>query len=100
MRIAAIYDNSEKNRNNPNRPPEPVRWGEETTDEAGIEFVACTLDGGNPERGMPETFFSAVGGALVRRGRILLVQRAENRRWLPGCWELPGGRAQAGERLE
>lgn len=49
---------------------------------------------------MPGTFHLAVGGALVRRGRILLVQRAANRTWLPGYWELPGGRVEAGEQLE
>lgn len=30
-------------------------------------------------------------------GRLLLTRRAENRIWYPGCWEVPGGFAQAGE---
>ncbi|MCL6627608.1 MAG: hypothetical protein K6T68_13600, partial [Alicyclobacillus shizuokensis] len=33
VQLTAYYDNSEKNPNNPHRPPRTVRWGEETTDE-------------------------------------------------------------------
>jgi hypothetical protein len=41
---SAAYDNSEKNRNNPNRPPRAVRWGEQTTDEMQIVFLSYTRD--------------------------------------------------------
>jgi hypothetical protein len=41
--LTSIYDNSEANPHNPNRPPREVRFGERTTDEmclAGIWYVA------------------------------------------------------------
>jgi len=40
----AVYDNSERNPVNPSRPPKPARWGEQTTDEMCIAFIAYTLD--------------------------------------------------------
>lgn len=43
--VAAYYDNSAKNPNNPNHPPKLVRWGEQTTDEMLIAFLAVTIDG-------------------------------------------------------
>ena len=30
-------------------------------------------------------------------GRLLLTRRQGDRVWYPGCWEVPGGFAQAGE---
>ena len=36
----AHFDNSAENPNNPNSPPKPVGWGEKTTDEMCIAFVA------------------------------------------------------------
>jgi len=42
--LTAHYDNSSSNPRNPNRPPKPVRWGEQTTDEMCIAFVYYTLD--------------------------------------------------------
>ena len=44
VRLEAHYDNSEKNPNNPSRPPKAMRWGEQTTDEMCIAFVAFTSD--------------------------------------------------------
>lgn len=40
----AYYDNSTGNPKNPNSPPKPVSWGEETTDEMCIAFVGVTLE--------------------------------------------------------
>jgi mono/diheme cytochrome c family protein len=40
----SIYDNSERNLNNPHRPPKDIRWGSQTTDEMHILFVAYTVD--------------------------------------------------------
>jgi len=37
-------DNSEGNLRNPNIPPQPVSWGESTTDEMCIAFLGVTLD--------------------------------------------------------
>ena len=38
------YDNSADNPRNPNSPPKPVYWGEQTTDEMLIAFLVFTLD--------------------------------------------------------
>ena len=42
--VEAVYDNSTKNRKNPNTPPRETRWGENTTDEMCIAFLGVTLD--------------------------------------------------------
>jgi len=44
IRVEAVYDNSEKNRNNPSNPPRAVKWGEQTTDEMCIAFVHYIVD--------------------------------------------------------
>lgn len=44
LSLRATYDNSSTNPRNPNNPPKPVSWGEETTDEMCIAFVGLTLD--------------------------------------------------------
>jgi len=44
VRLVAIYDNSEKNPNNPHKPPKEVRWGEQTTDEMCLAFIGYTVD--------------------------------------------------------
>ncbi|MBV8881464.1 MAG: hypothetical protein JO332_15975, partial [Planctomycetaceae bacterium] len=44
VRVEARYDNSTNNPNNPSNPPRNVRWGEQTTDEMCIAFVAFTID--------------------------------------------------------
>jgi peroxiredoxin len=41
----ATYDNSEGNPNNPHRPPVTVRWGEKTSDEMCLCYVAYVADG-------------------------------------------------------
>lgn len=38
-----------------------------------------------------------VCGALVLKGRVLLVHRSPSRRAYPGLWDLPGGHIEAGE---
>lgn len=42
--MTATYDNSARNPRNPNTPPKPVTWGEQTTDEMCIAFLHYTLD--------------------------------------------------------
>ncbi|MFZ4987074.1 MAG: hypothetical protein ACOYLF_16590 [Blastocatellia bacterium] len=44
LRLVCNYDNSVDNPNNPRNPPQPVRWGEETTDEMALAFIGYTLD--------------------------------------------------------
>ena len=48
---------------------------------------------------LPEgTYHLAVGIAVFNtKGDILLTQRAQVKNQYPGCWEIPGGCAQAGE---
>jgi mono/diheme cytochrome c family protein len=50
--VAARYDNSELNHNQPSFPPIPVSWGERTTDEMCIAFIAFTVDA---QRRVPST---------------------------------------------
>ena len=38
-----VYDNSEKNPRNPAHPPVRVRWGEQTTDEMAVAFLAVNI---------------------------------------------------------
>ncbi len=44
LSLDATYDNSSGNFRNPNVPPKPVYWGEQTTDEMCIAFLGVTLD--------------------------------------------------------
>jgi hypothetical protein len=45
LKVVAHYDNSEANPRNPNHPPKLVKWGEATTDEMCIGFIAVTKKG-------------------------------------------------------
>ncbi|HSP35726.1 MAG TPA: hypothetical protein VLU46_15545, partial [Thermoanaerobaculia bacterium] len=44
LSLEAHYDNSAGNPTNPNDPPKPVSWGEQTTDEMCIAFIGFTVD--------------------------------------------------------
>jgi hypothetical protein len=46
LRVKATYDNSEDNPLNPNSPPRPVRFGEQTTNE--MCFVFCGVSSPDP----------------------------------------------------
>jgi hypothetical protein len=51
LEVSVAYDNSAANRRNPSTPPQPVRWGEQSTDEMGsvsLQVVAAN------ERDLPE----------------------------------------------
>ncbi|GAC1468074.1 MAG: thioredoxin family protein [Isosphaeraceae bacterium] len=45
VNLVAHYDNSAANPRNPNKPPRLVTWGEATTDEMCIGFIAVTKKG-------------------------------------------------------
>ena len=45
VRVVAHYDNSASNPRNPNRPAKLVKWGEATTDEMCIGFIAIVQKG-------------------------------------------------------
>jgi hypothetical protein len=47
LELTAYYDNSANNPHNPNSPPQPVSWGEATTDEMCIAFIGYTVDAEN-----------------------------------------------------
>jgi hypothetical protein len=64
--LTAYYDNSEKNPNNPNRPPKSVRWGEETTDEMCIAFLTYTVDGEHLTRSAQAGSSAETDGIEVR----------------------------------
>jgi hypothetical protein len=44
LELEAFYDNSANNPRNPNHPPKPVRWGEQTTDEMCLCVVQVVTD--------------------------------------------------------
>jgi hypothetical protein len=45
LKLVAHFDNSAANPRNPNKPPKLVKWGEATTDEMSIGFLAVTKKG-------------------------------------------------------
>jgi peroxiredoxin len=45
VKVVAHFDNSSDNPRNPNKPPKEVTWGEATTDEMCIGFIALTKKG-------------------------------------------------------
>ncbi|MGP0068420.1 MAG: redoxin domain-containing protein [Isosphaeraceae bacterium] len=45
LNVVAHYNNSESNPHNPNKPPKLVKWGEATTDEMCVGFLAVTKKG-------------------------------------------------------
>ena len=49
--VKACYDNSETNPNNPNKPLKEVRWGDATTDEMLIGWIAYAVDNPLPPGG-------------------------------------------------
>jgi hypothetical protein len=51
LSLEAFYDNSTNNLRNPNDPPQPVSWGEQTTDEMCIAFLGFTVDSENYAKG-------------------------------------------------
>src|SRR5262249_34982073 len=44
IQIEGLFDNSSANPRNPNRPPRDVLWGEATTDDMLILFLALTQE--------------------------------------------------------
>jgi hypothetical protein len=76
--VNVTYDNSAANRRNPSTPPQPVHWGEQSTDEMGS--VSLQVVAANP-RELPElqqvfglhvrdsALNSPVGRLLLGRGR-------------------------------
>ena len=45
LNVVSHYDNTSSNPRNPNKPPKLVKWGEATTDEMCVGFIAVTKKG-------------------------------------------------------
>ncbi len=45
LNVVSHYDNTSANPHNPNKPPKLVKWGEATTDEMCVGFIAVTKKG-------------------------------------------------------
>ncbi len=71
LSLAASYDNSTSNPNNPSKPPKAVRWGEQTTDEMCLAFVWYTIDSEHITQGKPVNdlldMIGGLGGGAGRR---------------------------------
>ena len=44
-----------------------------------------------------KVFVPVVGGALFNEGKLLVIKRADSQGFLPGYWEIPGGKVEWGE---
>ena len=66
--LVAHFDNSAGNPRNPHSPPQPVSWGEATTDEMCIGFIAVTKKGQDLTK----------PGAIDDLRRLLHPERAES----------------------
>ena len=64
--VEAVFDNSEKNPNNPSSPPKKVTLGEQTTNEMCFGFIGLTTDNGKPAG----VRLSPTGFAFVRPGLL------------------------------
>jgi hypothetical protein len=76
--VSISYDNSTANRRNPSTPPQPVRWGEQSTDEMGSVSLQVVAANERDLRELQRAFAlhvrdtamnSPVGRMLVGRGR-------------------------------
>ena len=71
--LVAHYNNSASNPKNPNSPPKPVGWGEQTTDEMCIGFVSYTIDDEHITKGEPkEDYIEKMLKGMKNRKRISL----------------------------
>jgi hypothetical protein len=77
LKVVAHFDNSEENPRNPRRPPQPVKFGEATTDEMCIGFIALTKKGQDLTRpGEKDDLRTILDQQFKERAR----QRAERRK--------------------
>ena len=65
IRVEAEYDNSTDNPYNPNSPPQPVHWGEQTTDEMCLLSVQLTTDSMADLRAITRLATARLGGATA-----------------------------------
>ncbi len=79
LKVVAHYDNSEGNPRNPNHPPRPVRWGEATTDEMCIGFIALTKKGQDLTRPGEKDDLRAIIKRSYQEGRERRRKAAESK---------------------
>jgi hypothetical protein len=65
--MEAVYDNSEGNPSNPNRPAKEVRFGEQTTDEMCYCFLEVAGDAGAVKRVRREVVTQQVMRGMMKR---------------------------------
>ncbi len=71
VEVRAYYDNSEKNPNNPNKPPKDVTWGERTTDEMCLVFLHVLGEEGTGfRRRLPTNTSAEPGLGTLFRGVV------------------------------
>jgi mono/diheme cytochrome c family protein/thiol-disulfide isomerase/thioredoxin len=56
LKVVGFYDNTENNPRNPNKPPKEVKWGEATTDEMCVGFLAVAKQDQDLTRGDKDDF--------------------------------------------
>ncbi len=79
LKLRARYDNSEENPRNPSRPPKLVTWGEKTTDEMCIAFIAYTVNAESLTKGRSVSGLLRQGRARLERARAFLQPPAGRR---------------------
>ena len=65
IKLDAYYDNSADNPSNPNKPPKPVHWGEQTTDEMCLLGVQVVTDSMADLRSIVAMRGNRLGAALM-----------------------------------
>jgi hypothetical protein len=65
VKLEAFYDNSSDNPQNPNDPPKPVRWGEQTTDEMCLLGLQMTADSPADTKALAAMRGSRLGAGLL-----------------------------------
>jgi hypothetical protein len=73
--VEAVYDNSAENPLNPNTPPKPVTWGEQTTDEMFICFFLAATDRPQDLKAVVVDNLQAIGRQGAQRLKERLLKR-------------------------
>lgn len=79
VNLVAHFDNSSANPRNPNSPPKPIRWGEATTDEMSIGFIAVTKKGQDLTRPGAKDDLSEILDKQIQEARERGEKRAKAR---------------------
>ncbi|WP_406700617.1 redoxin domain-containing protein [Singulisphaera sp. Ch08] len=81
LKVVAHFDNSADNPRNPNHPPKDVAWGEATTDEMCIGFIAVTKKGQDLTRaGEKDDLHDLFKAQIKEFEKKMKEQEAKNRK--------------------